>query len=185
MSIWHALLVIGALLAIIVVAAGYYAYVKAQLFRLSRYEYWADKFYAASKPLVSNPETPDDVISLIESLNELITERSAPTGVYKVFQSKLEKPRVREGDARPNEKFRAFFNKHPDLMTNAEVVMHAGLLASSYASILCGSQARAVLADVFSEMQTRKFELGSVEDIRKVSAKVHRGAGLVPLMIRH
>jgi hypothetical protein len=160
----------------------YYAFVKAELFRLSRYEYWSDRFYAAAKPLVANPETPQSIVSLIESLSKLITKKSAPIGIAEVFRDKIESASKRSEAAAADEQFHAFFKKFPHLTHNAEVVSHAGLLAASYVHWAGGAQARAILADTFSEMELRNREIGDVADVRKVE-RINRGPSLVPMII--
>jgi hypothetical protein len=163
--------------------ACYYAFMKAELFRLARYEHWADRFYSAAKPLVANPETPPEVITLIESLNNLITEKNAPFGIASVYQRRLEEGLDRSKEGNPSEGFGAFFKKFPDLLHNAHVISRAGLLAPSYIRQIGGLQARAILADLFSEMEMRHAEISDVADVRKVST-INRGPSLVPLIIR-
>jgi len=183
MTIWQALYVIVPIAMVLAVLGIYYAYCSAQLFRLRRYEYWSDKFYAAAKPIVQCADAPKVVIHLIESLNEIIRSRMAPTAVTEVFRSNIESPQS-DQDLQPkrDEEFVAFCERNPELMANLETVVHAGLLAASYASILGGSQARAILADAFSEMQTRRFKLRDVLDVQEVAEKAHRSGGLVPLI---
>lgn len=172
---------------VIAVAAGflfficYYAFAKIELFRLERYEYWSDRFYAAAKPLVAHPDTPSSTILMIESLNDLITYSDAPIGIDRVFRRKLGSKTSAKTD--PNEAFVNFFSKYPDLARHAETVSHAGLLAASYVSFIGGERARAILADVFSEMQLQPYEISDAEDVREIQA-IHRGAYLVPSIIR-
>jgi hypothetical protein len=161
----------------------YYAFVQAELFRLARYEYWADRFYSAAKRLVANPETPSDIVSLVEDLSELLTTKRAPMGVYQIFKKKIGAQRKRgEGD-KSEGKYREFFQKHPDLASCTGVVMHAGLLAASYVTWVGGPQARAVLADVFAEMELRGHEIADAKDVRAASSH-QRPSGLVPLIMR-
>jgi len=182
MTLSESLPIIFAILGGIALAAAYIAYIKAQVFRLRRYEHWADKFFAAAKPLVANSETPDDVIDLIDSLNGLIVDRNAPFGIYNVFLKKLEQNNNnRSRVSEPDEKFSNFLKKNSDLVTNIECIVHAGLMACAYTSLISGTQARAVLADVFSEMNTKNF---AIEGVRAVTERVHRSSGLVPLFSR-
>jgi hypothetical protein len=80
---------LGILACLIATTAIYLAYVNAQLFRLQRFEYWADQFYAAAKPLVANPDTPPVIISLIEGLNDIVPDSVAPIGIYKTYVKSL------------------------------------------------------------------------------------------------
>lgn len=179
MSIWLAAsIVLGA-----VFLACYYAYMKAELFRLARYEYWADRFYANAKPLVANPETPQEIISLVESLNALMLEKNAPFGIASVFRRRLESGfSPAKGDG-PSEEYRSFFKKFPDLLNSAQAVSRIGLLAPTYVRQIGGVQARAILVDLFTEMDLSHREISDVADVRKVST-VNRGPSFVPLIMR-
>lgn len=182
MTLWGATPIIGSLIGVIVVFACYYSYVKAQSFRLARHEYWSDRFYSAAKPLVANPETPASIISLIEGLNDLMLKDMAPIGIYQVYQKKIEEghqPASRTAD----EEFDSFFKKFPELVRKANVVSYAGMLAASYAGLAGGSYARAVLADVFAEMEMRHHEIGDAQDVRAAN-NAQRGTSLVPLIMR-
>jgi hypothetical protein len=179
MSLWQAACVV---IGLVLCLACYYAFIKVEVFRLSRYEYWADRFYSAAKPLVANPETPSSVVSLIESLNNIIVNKNAPFGIADVFRRRIEVGLEQSGDD-PSEKYETFFKKFPDLLHNANVISRAGLIAASYVRSIGGVQARAILADLFSEMDLRQREIGDVADVREVST-IHRGPSLVPLIIR-
>lgn len=185
MTISEAMYVISLPIAMIFVISVYYVYVKAQLFRLARYEYWADRFYAAAKPLVAHSETPDSVVSLIESLNDLITNKSAPMGIYQVYEKKLlSKQEETKSKSSASPKFQDFFKKYPEMLGRAETVTHAGMLAACYVSLVGSSNARAVLADVFSEMQLQNSEIGDANDVLAANSS-RKGSGLVPLIMRH
>ena len=179
--VWIAL----ALLGVLIVVALYYGFAKEQIFRLSRYEYWSDRFYSAAKPLVTNPETPPSLISTIETLNEVISERWAPLSVERVFRKKIQEGGWKQSpSATPaDEKTKEFFTRFPELLHKAQVVSHAGLMAAGYAHWMGGVQARAILADTFAEMELRQDEISDVADVRNVKT-VDRGPSLVPLVIR-
>ncbi|MBR0868351.1 hypothetical protein ACVIWV_007427 [Bradyrhizobium diazoefficiens] len=179
MLVWFA----TAAAAIVICSAIYYVFAREQLFRLERYEYWSDRFFAAAKPLVSNPETPESLISLIGDFNNLITDERAPVGVVNVFRAKLERKDKKKSEYSPDPSFRAFFEKFPDLLHNAGVVSHAGLLAASYAHWVMGVQARAILADTFAEMELRRNEISDTADVKDMT-RAYRGPSLVPLIIR-
>ncbi|MCP2207742.1 hypothetical protein [Bradyrhizobium diazoefficiens] len=179
MLVWFA----AAAAAIVICAAIYYVFAREQLFRLERQEYWADRFYAAAKPLVANPETPESLISLIEDFNGLLTNKRAPVGIVNVFRAKLERKDKKKSEFSPNPSFRAFFEKFPDLLHNAGVLSHSGLLAASYAHWVMGVQARAILADTFAEMELRQNEISDIADLKDMT-RVYRGPSLVPLIIR-
>src|SRR3954454_6196585 len=118
--VWIAVAAVG----LFIVCSAYYAFAKAQLFRLSRHEYWADRFYAAAKPLVANPETPSSLIVMVEGLNDLITSKSAPIGIASVFRKKILAGRDKKSEERRDEKSRAFFKQYPKLVRDAHVMSH-------------------------------------------------------------
>lgn len=182
MSVWEAAVIVGSLVGLLVAFAIYYSFVREQMFRLARYEYWADRFYSSAKPLVAHPATPPQVISLIESLNELISDRSAPMGLYQVYRKKIEGKREKT-TSKSDGKVRNFFKDHPDMVRHANVVSNAGFLAASYSSMVGGSQARAVLADIFAEMELHDHEIGDAQDVRDVQHSP-RSTSLVPLIMR-
>ncbi len=184
MTISEAMYVIAVPVAALAGVSIYYAYAKAQLFRLARYEYWSDRFYTAAKPLIAHSETPEPVVSLIESLNDLITYKKAPLGIAHVYEKKLSEKPQPKSKRESSPKFQEFFKKNPEMFARAETVTHAGMLAASYASLIGGAQARAVLADIFSEMQLQNAEIGNASDVLAASAN-RRGSGLVPLIMRH
>jgi hypothetical protein len=181
MTLWlAALIIVFALLALLV----YHAYLQVELFRLSRYEHWSDRFYSAAKPLVANPETPAEIIALIEVLNEVMTDKSAPFGIARVFTRKIEEGLPARSKAEgTTSAYREFFKKNPELLDNAQTVTRAGLLAPTYIRQLSGAQARAILADLFCEMDLRHNEIGDVADVRSV-ININRGPSLVPHIIR-
>ena len=182
MSLSEALLVICPIAGISIVIAVYSSYMKAQLFRLARYEEWSDRFYSAAKPLIQNPETPDQIIGLIGNLNDLITERVAPLAMYRVFLGHITQQPDRE-EKKSDPKLKAFFGKHPKLASNVEGVAHAGLLAASYTSIMGGVHARAVLADALFDMDTQVFAAAATQDVRAVSENAaNRRSSLVPII---
>ncbi|MBR1142293.1 hypothetical protein [Bradyrhizobium sp. AUGA SZCCT0431] len=181
MTLWLGASIIA---ASFVVMLFYRAYMHADLLRLARYEHWSDRFYSAAKPLVANPETPANIISLVESLNDLMTYKDAPFGIARVFARRLEKglPVRKDAEGAP-EDYKSFFKKYPELLDNAQAVTKAGLLAPTYVRLVGGTQARAVLADLFCEMDLRHNEIGDAFDVRSVS-KINRGPSLVPHIIR-
>jgi len=180
MSLWQVALI---LVGFVIVAAVYYAYMQAELFRLRRYEHWSDRFYSAAKPLVANPETPSSIIELIESLNGLMTARNAPFGIADVFKRRVEVGYSEAKDEKPSEEYRSFFKKYPELLDKAQAVSRIGLLAPTYIRQVGGPQARAILADLFTQMDLRHQEVGDVSDVREAIV-VNRGPSLVPLITR-
>ncbi|MDF3813965.1 MULTISPECIES: hypothetical protein [Rhodopseudomonas] len=175
--------IVGIFSCMLIVLGAYYAFAKSELYRLARYEYWSDRFYSSAKPLVANSDTPSNIISLIEGLNVLIAQKDAPIGIISVFKRKLQNKRPARSSQVVDEKFAAFFKTYPDLVRHAAIASHAGLLAASYVSWVAGAQARAILADVFSEMEFEERDIGDAADVREIQA-VHRGPRLVPLIIR-
>ena len=159
------------------IAAFYIGWAIADAIRIARYEYWSDRFFSSAKVLVENPDTPDRTINLITSMNEMLNKRGVTHAVYSIYQDVL----------LGNDKFgasqdssvREFLQKRPEAMPHVDNVMHSGLLAMTYANLVFGEKARAVLADVFA--------LGSMvaewQGIKKVEERVRvRSASLVPLV---
>lgn len=186
MTISEALVIIGPAAAIFVSAAIYRAYLNAQLFRLARYEEWADRFYAAAKPVIQNQDTPTQIVSLLEQLNDLITDRLSPTALVRVYTKILTRASKTEEDKKSDDQLIGYFEKHPQMASNVAAATRAGLLAASYASILNGIQARALIADLWTDLDTKKFAVRAPSDVRAVTESAHHhGAGRVPLIGMH
>jgi hypothetical protein len=152
----------------------YYFYARAQLRRLAHYKYWSDRFFASAKRLVDEPATPERVIALVDDINDLITEPNAAIGLYKVYANKLKNPPAQRAklSAQEHEEFEKFFAQRPDLVDALEQVVHSGLLALTYTSVIWGVPARAVLAEAFG--QDSKSSL-ALHDVKEVNRKVHCG----------
>jgi hypothetical protein len=166
----------------LVVTAGsvriWITYLRADLLRIARHEYWSDRFYSAATVLVENPETPEPIISLIESMNKLLSKWIVPTVLYSTYLKDLTSDQQRVVPP-PDETFDAFLEKNVDNRRKVQEVAHAGLLAMTYASLINGIQARSVLADVFG------LGLPFVEwrGIRETERRAERSAGsLVPII---
>jgi hypothetical protein len=179
MTLAHAMLYVVLPLALLTTVAWIWiSYTRADLIRIARHEYWSDRFYSAAKSLVENPDTPEGLISLIETINKMLDKWIVPTMLHSIYKKDL----LREGERvipplDPN--LDEFFEKSADNRRKVQEVAHAGLLAMTYASLIGGTQARSVLADVFG------LGLPFLEwrGIRDAERRVERSAGsLVPII---
>jgi hypothetical protein len=179
MTLAHATLYV--VLPLVVIAGSvriWIAYLRADLLRIARHEYWSDRFYSAAKVLVENPETPEPIVSLIESMNKLVNKWIVPTLLHSTYLKDLKSDQQRVIPP-PDETLDAFLEKSADNRRKVQEVAHAGLLAMTYASLVSGTQARSVLADVFG------LGLPFLEwrGIRETERRAERSAGsLVPII---
>jgi hypothetical protein len=184
MTIANALIVMGVICLPVAVIGIWYAYARAQIFRLQRYDYWTTHFYAAAKLLVEHDETPLSLISLIDDLNEMISDPKTAIGIRDVFRKRLtsEKNNAVKGQkSKEDTELLVFLKNNPELKNAADTVMLAGLMAATYASRF-GDPARSILADVFTEQRTKPFESDTTQDVHAIQARVLRGGSLVPLI---
>jgi hypothetical protein len=182
MSIWEALPILGLLLAVIAVIFGYFAFARAELFRLRRHEYWADRFFNAAKPLVAHPETPKEVIETISSINDLLADRFTPMAIQRVYEKKFAEVQRSNSGSEPDSNH-SFYERFPELTRAYARAMRAGMLAGAYASWVGGIHARALLAEAFaSQLMVGDEERVEASDVRAM-ASVPR-TGFVPNFIR-
>jgi hypothetical protein len=178
MTLAHALLfVVLPLVVIVIAAAVYISFVRGELVRIARHEYWSDRFYTAAKGLVEDPNTPGSLIDAIGSVNALLNKWIVPTALYSIYSKYITGDEKRADQSDPE--VGKFCENSPERARKIQEVLHSGLLAMTYASWVNGAQARSVLADFFS-LGLPGVEWKGIRDTQK-SVEKHAGS-LVPLI---
>jgi hypothetical protein len=166
------------------------AFASAEIFRLQRYDFWSRKFYDAAMEIIKHPAAPEDFVSLLSDVNDLICNKRAPMAVLAIYGKRLQAiargdAPAKRGEEQPREKseFRRFLEAHPEMVDRADEAVDAGLLTMTYAGWLGGDQARAVLAD-FLTMSNHGFSASAFSDVKQVGKQAHKSRlrGLVPLI---
>lgn len=171
MSAGTLLLAAAALLAaVMAVVCLYTRWAKQDLRRLARYEHWTDRFFAAAKPLVSDPDTPPDVLDLLATVNDVITAKPASRLLYYTLKKQLLCPRAASVD-RP---FEAFFAQRPELSEPFGDACYAGLMAITYLDRRWGERSRALLAEL---AEGKRRTAAIVQEVREVSDRFHARHG--------
>lgn len=117
--------------------AGWYFRHRAE--RLRKYRECATHFYDKAQPLISDPDTPEEALVMIEFMNQHITETRAVRRFIRTLARSRNTDEITKMKRRA--KFAAidlFFDKRPELRTAFAECMAAGLFAMSYNSGFTG-----------------------------------------------
>lgn len=107
--------------------------------RLRRYRECARLFYDKAQPLLDDPDTPEEILFMIDFMNMHITVKSAARDLVKAMAISRNSDEVSK--MRRRAKFaaaQAFLQKRPELGRAYAECMAAGLLAVSYNSGITG-----------------------------------------------
>lgn len=144
---------IGILIALtgIAVVLSAHNYLKLKILMAREYGRAADGFFAAAKPLVSDDETPDEILMTIAMLSELISDRS---GARKLLGF-LANDRWRKIDGEKNKVFVEFFHRRPELEEPFKTAMVQWFMAVTCLSPFFGKMVRIAMDEANVERAAR------------------------------
>jgi len=131
-AIWIAIIAAG--LAIFLIS--YLA--KKDLARIAYYEGFADAFYERIQPVVDDPETPDEVLDLIETINKYINQPIAAQAIVVGAFRRRVTPKVSIEADPADDVIEKFFLQRRELFRPFVEGVASGLMAISYSSRLFG-----------------------------------------------
>lgn len=110
----------------------------------------AKAFYDSCKPLISDDETPDEVLDSLAFINARITDRAAPSNfVHLLKTGRLAASAVHKSDADQRfAKIQTFFARRPELEEPYDRAITEGLLAMSFNSVCHGGAIRMWLSGI-------------------------------------
>jgi hypothetical protein len=120
-------------------------WVRKEVERLRQREFWWDEFAKRARPLVSDDETPLDVLDILESFNFAISHRRAPMLLYRRMRER--KLNGKAGTGLTWDTVDDFRKKRPELGEALDQACVAGFLATSYQSDFWGVPLRALAMD--------------------------------------
>lgn len=152
-----------------------YLWAQRELSRLREYEYFTDKFFKASEALVSEPDTPPNLLAVIESFNKLIDEPRAARQFFEIYRrfarERIEGKKTRQ----PDPELAAFTKKHPHLEPIVTDAMMGGILALTFLDSRHGTKHRAMLADLCGRERKPTIVIDAMNETKH---RDHPGAGL-------
>lgn len=114
-------------------------YLKLNIVLAREYERATEDFYSAVKPLVSDDETPTEVLKTVGGLNELITQKRSAWFLL----SYLADGRWRRiSDPERNKVFVEFFHRRPELEKSYRIALKSWFRAVTALSPLAGRAVR-------------------------------------------
>jgi hypothetical protein len=140
------------LAAVAVFAAGgwlYYRHAQRELLRLQEYEFFANRFFAASDALIEDSATPDIVLNMLGILNEMISSERASKRFLKGYETYYLE--ARRNNRRPvlRPEINEFMKRRGELAKQFADALMSGVMAMTFLGNGWGMKARAMFADAF------------------------------------
>lgn len=142
------------LCAALALTYGLYVLRRYDLEQIREFDFFAKEFHAASAPLISDDETPDEVLLFLLALNKKISDPTAARDFLRFVSRKL--PSNASG---PPSSVREFFKHRPELEEKFLQAMAAAILAISFRSRFYGYKLRLWFAAI--ETNEKKEEIGA------------------------
>jgi hypothetical protein len=141
------------LAAVAVVATGgwlYYRRAKRELLRLQEYEFFVNRFFAASDALIGDSGTPDIVLNMLGVLNEMIGSERASRRFLKGYEAYYLE--ARRNNRRPvlRPEINEFMKRRGELAKQFSDALMSGVMAMTFLGNGWGVKGRAMLADAFA-----------------------------------
>jgi len=126
-----------------------YQWAQRELERLRGYEFFADKFFHASRVLASESDTPAGLIDVIETFNSMIADREGAKMFFDIYHRRARENiegKLSRGTSDPE--LSEFTRRHPQLECVIQDAIMGAVLALSFLDTRRGTQNRALLAEL-------------------------------------
>jgi hypothetical protein len=145
---------IAFLLLVAVATAGlgswlYYRHAQRELLRLQEYEFFSNRFFAASDALIGDSDTPEVVLNMLHVVNEMIGSELASKRFLKGYEAYYLDARRQNRRPVIRADVNEFMNKRGALGKQFADALMSGVMAMTFLSDGWGMKARAMLADAF------------------------------------
>lgn len=139
---------------------------RRELARIREYEFFADKFFKASETLVSEQDTPEGILSVIDCFNDLIDQPREARQFFNVY-SRFARDRI-EGKVgrQPDPALISFTKRHPHLEPVVADAMMGGILALTFLECRRGTYHRAMLADLCGRERRPTIVIDAVNETK-------------------
>ncbi len=132
-----------------------YSRAKMGLYRLHKYEFYAQKFFGAARSLTDTSETPDSVVEVLEFLNECIVNEPLARGFFETYERVAVANASKSPSSSPD--VQEFVHKRPELEKVLAEALESGVLAMTFLNDEWGVRGRALFAEsVVGERRTSK-----------------------------
>jgi hypothetical protein len=136
---------------------------KRQLVDMERYERLANRFFDKADALVSDDETPDEVLALLDSASKSIRDKSVVSILLDIWINEVPShPRRRF----PTPTMAEFFARRPELERAFLEAMGAAMIAVSYLDYWRGRRLRAIWTAVDTERRQEELATVAYQDDR-------------------
>lgn len=119
---------------------------KLGLRRLAKYELHSQRFFAATRKLLNNAETPDSVVEVLEFLNECIVDEPLARRFFAVYERSIASAEIRT-QSLVDPDVQEFLRKRSDLEPLLAEAFLNGVLAITFLSDDWGVSGRALIAE--------------------------------------
>src|ERR1039458_673988 len=104
-----------------------FLYARRDLARLREYEFFTDKFYKASKTLLSEDDLPNGVASCLGMLNIMISDERSAHKFFRIYEQ-IARQRIDDGTNEVQDaEIRDFVKSHPALEESIQDAFVGGL----------------------------------------------------------
>jgi hypothetical protein len=162
MTIWIEILVGLAFVALFVALTIVIAINETK--RLHSYREWSDKFFNLSSKMLDY-DLPAEWISLIDSLNNAITSKTAAYGLYRSYLEMAKVTPKKNSDPLPADEIK-FMEANPEAADIFVAMARAGFLAITFSSPL-GTSVRSLMAEAWVRRENSSTAVREVEKARK------------------
>jgi hypothetical protein len=141
------------LVAVAIVVLGgwlYCRHAERKLLRLQEYEFFSNRFFAASDALIRDSDTPEVVLNMLGVVNEMIGSEKASKRFLKGYETHYLDARRQNRRPTIRPEMNEFMKKRGELGKQFADALMSGVMAMTFLGNGWGVKARAMLADAFA-----------------------------------